>query len=161
VSLAAVGAWTASGRLAVTTTDDAFSARLLWEQHGGRYQIRLTGPLGQGMLELSGDPGHAELRTAEDERSRAASAEALLESRVGWSVPVAGLRYWLRGIPSPDEPPSAVEIDPSGRLARLEQSGWVIEYQRYGEFGAWVLPTRMRMVNERVRARVVLGRWEL
>jgi outer membrane biogenesis lipoprotein LolB len=49
--------------------------------------------------------------------------------RLGVRLPVNGLRYWVRGLPEPGSTPGQTDAD--GRLTRLEQNGWVIEYPAY------------------------------
>ena len=54
----------------------------------------------------------------------------LLEQTLGLRLPVTGLRYWVRGLPAPG-PTALLQTDAAGRLTRLEQNGWVIEYPSY------------------------------
>ena len=91
--------------------------------------------------------------------ARAESPEALLEREAGWSVPLAGLRYWIVGAPAPDGAVSTLELDGQGRLARLEQAGWTVIYERYGALDGLALPGRIRFSNESVEATVVVRRW--
>ena len=89
-----------------------------------------------------------EARFADGRRARAESPEALLEREVGWSVPLTGLRYWIVGAPALDGATSKMELDDRGRLARLEQAGWTVIYERYGILDDLALPERIRFSSE-------------
>jgi outer membrane lipoprotein LolB len=156
--LATVVEWTAVGKLGLQSAEDSWSAGLTWRQLPDSFAIRLSGPLGQGMMELSGSPGLVEMRTADDVY-RARSAEELMQSRAGWQVPLSGLRHWILGLPDPDAPVAELELDAAGRLASLGQLGWKIRYDRYGEFDGLVLPTKLSLENGRVRAKLVVRNW--
>ena len=156
--LATVVEWTAVGKLGLQSAQDSWSAGLTWHQLPDSFAIRLSGPLGQGMMELSGSPGLVEMRTADDVY-RAGSAEELMQSHAGWQVPLSGLRHWILGRPDPEAPVAELELDPAGRVASLRQVGWRIRYDQYDEFDGVVLPTKLTLENARVRAKLVLRSW--
>lgn len=156
--LSGISQWSAAGKLGVQSEQDSWSAGIHWHQDHDDYQIRLSGPLGQGLLELRGSPGLVEMRTTEDV-FRARSAEALLEAHAGWRVPLAGLRFWILGRPDPRAPIDALELDAGGRLAQLQQLGWMIHIERYAEFDGIPLPTKLTLENARARAKLVVRTW--
>lgn len=155
--LARLERFTVQGRVAVATAQGGFNASLYWEQDGARYRMRLSGPFGRGAIELEGAPGRVELRT-DQEVLTAADARELLERTLGWSLPVAGLRYWARGIPAPDAPVERLELE-HGRLWRLEQAGWRVEVQRYAQQGSYTLPAKMHLSSDYAEVRLAVNRW--
>ncbi len=157
--LAAIEQWTAVGKLGVQSAQDSWSAGLSWRQDGDSYRLRLSGPLGQGLMELRGSPGLVEMHTSDDGVYRAPTAEELMQTHVGWRVPLSGLRYWILGRPDPQARIVDLELDPGGRLAELRQLGWHIRYERYGEFDGIALPTKLTLENSRLRAKLVLRSW--
>lgn len=152
--------WLSTGRLGVTDGKEAFSASLRWQQVGDHYDIRLTGPMGQGLAQIIGAPGGVALRTSDQGTQVASTAEALLEQSLGWPLPISGLRYWMLGITMPGTPVDSRELDPWGRLVRLEQSGWRIRYLKYTRVAGVDLPSRMELDHEPYSARISLRRWE-
>ena len=46
--------WTARARISVRTSEDSFSADLIWTQIGEAYNLRLSGPFGRGALTIRG-----------------------------------------------------------------------------------------------------------
>ena len=159
VRLAEIEQWTAVGKLGVQSSGDSWSAGILWRQNRESYSIRLSGPLGQGLMELYGSPGLVEMRTSDDGVHRARTAEELMLAHAGWRVPLSGMRHWILGRPDPEAAIIALELDPGGRLEALEQLGWVIRFQRYDEFDGIALPTRLTLENPRVRGKLVVRSW--
>ncbi|NIN34367.1 MAG: lipoprotein localization factor LolB, partial [Gammaproteobacteria bacterium] len=58
----------------------------------------LISPLGRGTYQLNGDSQLVSLLTAENKLYQAETPEILLQNNLGWSVPVDGLKYWVKGI---------------------------------------------------------------
>lgn len=121
--------WQAEGRLVVRDGGEGNPAGFTWiERPDGGFQLRLSGPWGQGVARLTGGTGQAELVTAEGTRYTAGDAHQLLSRVYGWDIPVSGLRRWLLGLPGPD---AEHTLDRFGRLATLDWRDWHIEYGRY------------------------------
>ena len=112
-------------------------------------------------MELRGGPDGVVLRTADNKVYRARDPAALLREHVGWQVPLGGMRYWVLGRAEPAVPLDRLELDGAGRPSRMRQSGWTIEYQGYRLVEGLALPTRMALNNPRVKARLLVSRWEL
>ena len=158
--LARFQTWSMVGSLVVRSKDDASRVTLRWRQKRASYHLRITTLLGAGVLELEGSEAGVEARFADGRRVRAESPEALLEEEVGWSVPLGGLRYWMVGAPAPGRAGGTMEIDSEGRLARLEQSGWTVIYEKYRSLDGLALPARVRFSNGSVGGTVAVRRWK-
>lgn len=169
-ALTAIRHWVISGRLAILTPQSGWHIRVRWQQQADDYLIQLDAPLGQGAAELRGNAGSVTLRTADGEFS-AASAEALLEQRLGWQLPVSGLRYWIRGLPDAGAAVEHRTLDTAGRLTGLRQSGWDIEFRHYTAIPASAapraLPDKIFLVRRSASPdaaldiRLVIERWDL
>lgn len=157
--LAAIDQWLALGKLGIQSAEESWTAGLSWRQDRDDFTIRLTGPLGQGLMELRGTAQAVELRTSDDGIYRAATAEELMQTHAGWQVPLSGLRHWILGRPDPAAGIVDLQLDPGGRLAELRQLGWHIRYERYGEFDGVALPTKLTLENARLRAKLAVRRW--
>ena len=152
--------WSMLGVLALRSGGNASRVTMRWRQTRDAYHLRFTGPLGVGLFEIEGSPAGVEARYPNSRRSSADSPEMLLEQEIGWTLPLQGLRYWLVGAPAPDSATSKMEIDDQGRLTHLEQSGWTVVYERYGELDDLALPERVRFSSGSVDATVVVRRWK-
>jgi outer membrane lipoprotein LolB len=140
----------ASGRI-------GWSGNLHWRQSAGHFDIRVSGPLGSGVVQARGHLGEVEIRTAR-ETVVTREPEALLQQSLGWSLPLERLRYWALGVPYPDTPATVI-YDSVGRLQVLEQDGWRLEYAEYGFYQHYELPRRFTLDNGANHFRVVVDDW--
>ena len=159
--VAALDHWDANGRIGITTGQEGWSASLIWQQRKDNYEMRVIAPLGQGTYLIKQEGDIFSLQTPEDVTYQAASAEALMQDQLGWTLPVAALRYWATGMPHPDWTVSALEIDDYGRLSQLQQAGWTIDYRDYQQQQTLDLPRKLIMKNAEARASLLFKQWQL
>ncbi len=159
--MAEVDKWRITGRIAILTEEQAWNASIRWVQDGDRFRIRLTAPLGQGSIELKGRPGEVELRDQDNVVYHAINAEDLLFDTLGWRIPLNGLRFWVRGIPEPNDQMQDVVIDPTGRLKKLSQLGWLVEILRYRGLGGQIVPDKLFMKTNRFSTRLIINHWQV
>ena len=157
---AAMTAWQLNGRVSLTRGEEGWHAGLYWQEQDDTFYLRVSGPLGQGGFQLNGDASGVVLVAADRKSYAAPDAEALLVQVTGWRLPVRGLRYWIRGLPEPAAGKVQATRDEAGRLRRLEQSGWSIEYQRYQVVGEIYLPAKLRLIHDDITVRIVVDQWE-
>lgn len=152
--------WQLTGRISLTQGDSGWHAGVDWAEQADSFRLRLSGPLGQGGFLLTGNAEGVLLRDSSQRVYAAADTGALLKQVTGWVLPVAGLRYWVRGIPGPDADFEA-EVDPAGRLERLIQDGWTIRYTRFhtAADGRW--PARLGLVRGDISVRLIIDQWQL
>lgn len=159
--LAGLDSWSFNGRLAIRDSqDESWSASLRWSQRAGSYDIHISGAFGQGAARMSGYDGYAVIETPDQAALTATSAEALMQQQLGWHMPVAQLRYWLLGAPGPGLA-ERHSFDEAGRLQSLEKLGWQVRYRNYMNVGGMELPRKLELENPRLRARLVIDRWDL
>jgi outer membrane lipoprotein LolB len=152
--------WRLTGRFALKVDHRGWTASLHWRERGDTYRIDIFDPLGRTVAQLDGGPERVTLRADGTAPREAHSAAALMRAELGWSLPVEGLRYWVRGVPVPGAQPARMRFDGSGRLTHLVQDGWEIDYLDYDNaFGAQSLPVRLRLVNGDVRLTLLIDRW--
>ena len=142
------------GRIAVRFRDEASSGGVSWRHRADGDEVLLTSPLGQGLARIVRAQRAVTLTTADAREYSSADAESLTESVLGFRLPLAGLADWVRGRASPG--PAQSRLDAEGRLQRLEQAGWVIEYL---EYAGW-LPSRMRLSYPGLEIRLAIGEWK-
>ena len=153
--------WRASGRISVRLDNQAWSATLQWRQQRQDYFLRLIAPLGQGTYEITGNQAGVLLRTAKNKIYKAKDPETLMQSNFGWSVPLTGLIYWIRGLPEPGIHTELLSLDDQGRIMDLAQSGWRVNCSAYNETGGYDLPGRIALQNDKLKVRLVIKNWKL
>jgi outer membrane lipoprotein LolB len=161
LAMAALDKWEARGRVAVRVENKGWTAGLRWQQQGGSYSARVTGPLGRGLYELSSDGGNVQLRTQDNRLLYAPDAESLMQQNLGWSIPVSGFIYWIRGLPAPDSRPADMTLDEGGRLRSLEQDGWRISYDGYLPRGGYELPQKITLTRDDFMLKLIIHDWEV
>jgi outer membrane lipoprotein LolB len=152
--------WTFNGRVSLTRGETGWHAGLTWQERAGEYDLRVSGPLGQGAFELSGDDAGVMLVDADRRTYTARDADALLKHVTGWILPVSGMHYWVRGLAVPGVE-AQLERDAAGLVSRLDQSGWAISYDRYQSVAGLTLPGRLRMDRDDIAVRLVIDEWLL
>lgn len=159
-ALTALQDWSLTGNMGVLTAEQGWHASFQWTQEEQGYQIDLIGPFGQGRVHIAGDAQGVQVRTADGQALTATDPEQLLADAIGVRIPVAGLSYWVRGLPDPRQP-SVLAGDSLGRLTRLEQGGWVVEYPRYMPVAALELPAQIRARKGDLSVKIVIQQWRL
>lgn len=163
--LEAIQHWQINGKLGIRSPAENGSASLKWQQKPGHYQINLAGPLGQKRLQISGTPKHVTLTQAGQPPLSAKSAEALIKKAAGWTLPVAQLNYWVRGLPAPKAPITALNLSPEGLISELQQAGWSISYSNYQDHphagGTLALPGKIQAQHRDLRLTLIIRSWQL
>ena len=129
-----------------------------WEQRLQTFSIDLHGPLGGKTAAISGMAGKVEIQTSRGEHYLAKDPETLMRELFGYALPVTGLRYWVRGVPDPDQEVLVLELDGQGRLRHLSQAGWSIDYNRYHE-GSPALPALIEVSGTGLDAKIIVDQW--
>ena len=161
-ALARLTVWNAAGRIGVVNGQDGWHASFQWAQQDPDYRIDLIGPLGQGRVVVQGGAGAVSVQTQDGQHGSAPDPDTLLEQSIGLRLPVNGLRYWIRGLPEPGPNPT-IQTDGAGRLVRLEQNGWVIEYPAYASTSIFNfdLPERIVARRQDLSVKLVIEQWNL
>lgn len=133
---------------------------MAWEQNDNAYHLRLAGPFGQGAVVIDGSDDAVSVHIAGQQAVVAEDAELLLSQQLGWTVPVASLPYWLRGLPAPGVV-DTLAINEAGVVDYLEQQGWRVDYSAYRPLRSVNLPRKIKVENESLRLKLVLDRWQL
>jgi outer membrane lipoprotein LolB len=148
------------GRVAVAAGGNGFNANLRWKQAGERAQIALEGPLGVGGVQISVSADDLEVITSNGQHVDREAAQNELRARLGFDVPFASLRYWVRGVPDPHDPDEEILDESQQRLSTLVQQGWHIEYQAYMQATGEALPARLTLEREGARVRLLVDEWQ-
>ena len=149
--------YTIQGRVAASGSFGA-SGNLHWQQRGAHFSVQFSGPFGADAISISGRPGNVEIRS-DGRRERTRTPETYLRRRYGWALPLRGLRYWVLGLPAPDTT-AVVRYDSDGRVRRLFQDGWLIQYKNYQRAAGYTLPWHFQMHIAGTLFRIVIDRWK-
>jgi outer membrane lipoprotein LolB len=161
VELAGMPAWGFDGRLAVSIDGRAGTGRIDWRQDGASYVIQVRAPIAGESWQLSGDGDLAQLDGLGPEPRLGPDPDALLAREVGWSIPLAAIRDWVRGQPHGRE--ARIRRDQAGRPTEIAEFGWRIEFRAWQDAanGFPEMPTRIIARRGGDDVRVSVTNWRL
>ena len=146
------------GRLSVRYGEDSLAGKIAWSHQPLRDDISLASPLGNQLAQITRDATGVVLTDSRQQKVRALDAETLTEQQLGWRLPLSGLTDWVRARVSAN---GEARRDSAGRLMRLSEAGWEIEFAYESE--AARLPRRLIMSYERalrpLEIRLVIDTW--
>ncbi len=159
---ASADAFSRIGRFAITVNEEggkqnAVQGGFSWSDDGQRYVLDLTNPLGSTEARVQGRPGAATLTKADGTRLEADNPDALAEEALGSSMPVSGLRDWLRGKLPAEPEASGITRDDRGRPTAFEQGGWRANLSRYDNLGPQMLVLQRQEPGRRIMVRLVVN----
>ena len=161
-SLQAYDQWDLRARAAVSLPGEVYNIGLQWRRQTDGLLLLIEAPFGQGVIRIeTAGAGMYRLLLPDGRVYLNQSPEALLEDVIGWSIPVSGLDYWIRGMPHPDAAHSRI-IDSNGQAREIRQDSWSIEYQDYFPAAQRPpLPRRLRLAHDDLRLRLVIDHWQV
>jgi outer membrane lipoprotein LolB len=158
-ALEKLGRYGLNGRVAVAANGQGFSASLRYQQVEQRSDLALDGPLGIGGLHVALDGENLTIASSRGEKLDGDAARAELERRLGFSLPLSELRWWLLGIPAPGEA-SIDQDDGSGEIRGFVQSGWRVSINTRAAGLGFSLPQRLTAEREGARLKLLVERWQ-
>jgi outer membrane lipoprotein LolB len=162
VVAAEVTQWNLYARAVLRIEGGLYNIGIRWQrQENGRFMMLLDAPLGQGVLRIDAlGPEEFRLRLPDGQLFVNNTVEALMVDVVGWSLPIGGLDYWIRGLPYPGDD-YRHRLDSTGRAKSIRQAGWDIAYLDYfAEVDEPSLPRKLTLTSEDVTLKLVIERWQ-
>jgi len=140
-------AWQAQGMLSYRAGQKGFSAAYVWQNQTNQYTVQVIAPLGTWHAKLLVQPHQtATLKTSDGKIFHADNPLLLMEENLDWSMPVEDLRYWLGGIPAPNQAFSLRQT-PAHDIAHISQADWSIDYLGYQNFSSLRLPKKIILTH--------------
>lgn len=155
--------WRMQGKVGVQFQEQSASFNLSWLQNGnGTYEMNIKNPLtGAIAAYLTGSATEVTLQ-ANGKTYKDASAERLLQGQLGVSLPLDGMKYWVRGVPAPGSAVQQVKLDAEGRPEMMQQSGWLVEYTGWQGNGWQALPEKINLSRapDNTKVKVIAKDWQ-
>jgi outer membrane lipoprotein LolB len=132
------------GRFAVlakqqlSETGESVQGGFVWKERAQSLEIDLTSALGNTLARIRVEPTGASLTQADGHVQQAPDADILLQEVLGQTLPVSGLRQWLRGRITSGSVQDIV-LDEQGRLTGFTDDAWRVELLRYDGEGPRLL----------------------
>lgn len=160
-ALASYDSWDMHSRAVVKLEAAAYNIGIRWQRDAANFEMLLEAPFGQGVFRIESSVGDVyRLRLPDGQVFENLTAEALLEDVIGWSLPISGLEYWIRGMPRPGSEYSH-RVAADGRTRSISQDRWSISYLDYFDQPQYPrLPRKVELVSDTITVRLVVERWQ-
>jgi len=152
--------WQLDGKIAYRYLGKNGSARINWGQRGDQFDMYLSAPFGGSATHIYGTSERAEMIQPDEATFSAASIPELSRRLLGFSLPFDDLLWWVRGLVAQDTDLINVQYFDNGLLARLDQSGWQLHFDRYIEQDGLQLPGRIKGWRHDTQFTLVIHRWQ-
>lgn len=143
--------FSASGRLSVRFDGRGQMARFEWAHRSDGDELLVNSPIGTTVARLTRDADGVTLE-ADGKTWKAPDVETLTETRLGFTLPLANLVWWIRGRAAPGAPATF------GEDGSLLQQGWLIRFVA-DQPGA-PYPKRVDLSRGDLSIRLVTDRWQ-
>jgi outer membrane lipoprotein LolB len=161
--LAALSRWQLQARASVTYRNENWPFDIEWQQKSpAQYTMLIKHPLTKNELAKIVKTSNTVSLISNGRLYQDSSAEQLIEKHLRVKLPVKGMRYWVRGIASPDYQVISVSLDNNGRPLTLQQAGWNILYSKYNSGKRDALPTLIkvsRSIPQPVQVKMRIRQW--
>lgn len=147
--------WSLTGRLGIQTEAQTLSGNLDWRHLPDSDVLVLATPLGQGVARIERRFNEVMLDRPNQPLLRAPDAETLTRDTLGYALPLGGLIWWVQAQPDPARP-SEVTRDDAGRIVRISQDGWTVDYLQYAENR----PRKLSLARDTLELRLVIDTWQ-
>ena len=155
-----------AGRVALSNGRNGGSGRIEWRQSGDDYEVTLSAPVTRQSWKLSGDAASARIEGIEGGPRTDTDVVRLLHDTTGLDIPVGALAAWASGARADAAVfgPATVEFAPDGRLARIGQGGWTVDYLGWqdaaiGDGQPLQVPNRIDAHRDQAKVRLAIDEW--
>lgn len=105
-----------------------------WREQGDTVTLQLLNPFGQTLALVTSSPAAATLELPNRQPLTADNVGTLMQTALGFALPVESLRYWLQPSPAPTSHARTVpDAADETRLKEIDQDGWTVQYITYAD----------------------------
>ena len=152
----AVKRWRLLGRLSVRSAYESSLTKLEWRHEPLLDDLTLSTSIGGVVAKLGYSVDGIFLVTSEAQIRRVSEQE--LQSLLGYSPPLAHLKYWVRGLADPNISVTMNERQEMGVLA-FQQDGWSVRLERFNKVGEMLLPNKISLSRKNLKIKLVVDEW--
>lgn len=149
------------GRFAVKTeqangSPEAIQGGFVWRDTLTQLTLDLTNPFGSVLARVTVNSTGATLERANGEILQTMTPDSLVDQALGQSLPVQGLRAWLRAQQKPQSGMRVLERDAQGRIVAFEQDGWTARLSNFDALGPRLVSLLRAETGRNMSVRLVI-----
>ena len=150
--------WELSAKISARQqTGKTENAIIHWQKKGSTSRLRCFNSFSQPLFNLLITPEYARMDIADGSVKEARSAEKLMRSTLGWSMPTEVVELWLNGQLSGEE--SSIQRS-DGHLSHFTFKQWQVSLSRYRQFEQNTLPSKIILKNDQLTIIIVIKDYE-
>lgn len=150
------------GRIGIQMPQRGYTGAFKWQHVAlDTNTIHFYSPLGSQVAMLSQTPKQAKLTDQKGHEYTANSAAALIETHLGWQLPLQHLDHWLLAKPADLKNLKGLSFDEAGHLASSQQGLWHVRYSDYHEWQGIALPRKILLKNKDFSLKLIIKDWQV
>ncbi len=146
--------WEFRGRFSVRDDADSWSANIHWRHQKNVDRLKMSGPLGQGAVEIVLTGGQIIIDRGEGDFERSDDPDDLIRHHLGVFVPVESLQFWVLGLPHPGNHFREIK---EGFI----QSGWSVSIPKLMQADDQLMPHKLVVANNETKLKLIIDQWVL
>lgn len=150
--------WNLEGRIAVKAGNEGWNANLSWAHEDGQDRLLIAGPFSQGAVSIIVQRELVYINEGNGAVTRSHDPDKLLKQKLGFTVPLHSLRYWVLGLPAPETEYQA-KLNDRGGLKGFIQQSWALDFEKFEPIGNYVMPQKITIQGNDVRLKLVVDEW--
>lgn len=144
--------WQATGRIAISDTQENINAAFTWKQDADKFHVHFSSPFSTDTVTITGDANNFKIVAT----SGNTDDDVQLEKQ----LPLLQMSAWLKGLAAINSSPVIIKYDRCNQLQTLQQDGWLIEYQNYAATEPISLPEKLTITDGNTKAKLLVKNWQ-
>ena len=149
--------WTVSSKISFSNSEKQGFANLKWQQGIDKHYIDLQFPLNKKIV-ISGDNKIS--RISHNGQNHIFETENAANKLVGLSLPFSNLKWWIKGLQTPNKPVTGLQLAENKLTKEFSQDGWVVELDDYQNINNQLLPMKISIRSQKNWLILKIISWE-
>ena len=154
--------WSLIGKIGIRTPQDSLTIAInSWDQENDNFDINLSSTFfGLGATTLIGNNQFVTLTESGEPPTYSDSPNTLMQSALGFPLPITYLAYWVKGLPAPDLF-AKIKFNEQGLPLSFKQDRWQLHFSNYHTEHGIPLPGKIKIEQNNTRIILAIKQWTL
>jgi len=154
--------WSLIGKIGIRTPQDSLTIAInKWTQENDRFEIDLSSTFfGLGASTLHGNSQFLTLTESGEDPISSEQPNNLMETALGFPLPITYLSYWVKGLPAPGLI-AKIKFNEQGLPSTISQHHWQLDFSKYHLENGIPLPGKIKLKQNNTRIILAIKKWTL
>lgn len=150
------------GKIGIRTPEDSLTIAINdWKQDDDNFEINLSSTFfGLGASTLKGNSQFVTLTESDEHPIQSEHPNTLMQSALGFPLPITYLTYWVKGLPVP-ELFAKITFNKQGLPLTIRQDQWTLQFSNYHIEHGIPLPGKIKLAQNDTRIILAIKKWTL